>query len=200
MQVQIVTEDQFCGHQGNDMYDEEKVKYTVFKVLKSSTLQEFVQNLSQTMGFPQDQMRLWPMQARSNGTKRPAMLDYEADCNKSVSNITIGLTWKLSYSLNLVDRRGTDDVMLFLKMYDPKSRSLNYCGHIYTAISCKIRDLLPVMCERAGFQQETNLILYEEVKPNLTERIQDYDVSLDKALDELMDGDIIVFQKVVPGI
>lgn len=25
------------------------------------------------------------MQARSNGTKRPAMLDYEADCNKSVS-------------------------------------------------------------------------------------------------------------------
>jgi len=46
---QIVTEDQFCGHQGNDMYDEEKVKYTVFKVLKSSTLQEFVQTLSQTM-------------------------------------------------------------------------------------------------------------------------------------------------------
>lgn len=37
----------------------------------------------------------------------------------------------------------------------------------------------------------------QEVKPNLTERIQDYDVSLDKALDELMDGDIIVFQKYV---
>uniref|UniRef100_A0A672S0C6 Ubiquitin carboxyl-terminal hydrolase n=1 Tax=Sinocyclocheilus grahami TaxID=75366 RepID=A0A672S0C6_SINGR len=55
--------------------------------------------------------------------------------------------------------------------------------------------LLPIMCERAGFQQGTSLILYEEVKPNLTERIQDYDVSLDKALDELMDGDIIVFQK-----
>lgn len=47
--VQIVAEDQFCGHQGNDMYDEEKVKYTVFKVLKNSSLAEFVQNLSQTM-------------------------------------------------------------------------------------------------------------------------------------------------------
>lgn len=44
-----MAEDQFCGHQGNDMYDEEKVKYTVFKVLKNSTLTEFVQNLSQTM-------------------------------------------------------------------------------------------------------------------------------------------------------
>lgn len=30
--------------------------------------------------------------------------------------------------------------MLFLKMYDPKTRSLNYCGHIYTPISCKIRE------------------------------------------------------------
>lgn len=47
--LQIVAEDQFCGHQGNDMYDEEKVKYTVFKVLKNSSLAEFVQNLSQTM-------------------------------------------------------------------------------------------------------------------------------------------------------
>ena len=53
MQVQIVAEDQFCGHQGNDMYDEEKVRYTVFKVLKNSSLAEFVQSLSQTMGFPQ---------------------------------------------------------------------------------------------------------------------------------------------------
>lgn len=29
------------------------------------------------------------MQARSNGTKRPAMLDYEADCNKSVSETVL---------------------------------------------------------------------------------------------------------------
>ncbi|TWW69657.1 Ubiquitin carboxyl-terminal hydrolase 7 [Takifugu flavidus] len=175
MQVQMVTEDQFCGHQGNDMYDEEKVKYTVFKVLKSSTLQEFVQNLSQTMGFPQDQMRLWPMQARSNGTKRPAMLDYEADCNKSM--------------IDLSDNE--NPWTIFLETVDPE---LAASGATLPKFD-KDRDLLPVMCERAGFQQETSLILYEEVKPNLTERIQDYDVSLDKALDELMDGDIIVFQK-----
>ncbi|EPQ11864.1 Ubiquitin carboxyl-terminal hydrolase 7 [Myotis brandtii] len=206
MQVQIVAEDQFCGHQGNDMYDEEKVKYTVFKVLKNSSLAEFVQNLSQTMGFPQDQIRLWPMQARSNGTKRPAMLDNEADGNKTMIELsdnenpwTIFLETvdpELAATGATLPKFDKDhDVMLFLKMYDPKTRSLNYCGHIYTPISCKIRDLLPVMCDRAGFIQDTSLILYEEVKPNLTERIQDYDVSLDKALDELMDGDIIVFQK-----
>ena len=43
-------------------------------------------------------MRLWPMQARSNGTKRPAMLDYEADCNKSVSACGCNLCGYLWYS------------------------------------------------------------------------------------------------------
>ncbi|KAF4015576.1 hypothetical protein G4228_007489 [Cervus hanglu yarkandensis] len=175
MQVQIVAEDQFCGHQGNDMYDEEKVRYTVFKVLKNSSLSEFVQNLSQTMGFPQDQIRLWPMQARSNGTKRPAMLDNEADGSKTM--------------IELSDNE--NPWTIFLETVDPE---LAASGATLPKFD-KDRDLLPVMCDRAGFIQDTSLILYEEVKPNLTERIQDYDVSLDKALDELMDGDIIVFQK-----
>uniref|UniRef100_A0A673K4M8 Ubiquitin carboxyl-terminal hydrolase 7 n=1 Tax=Sinocyclocheilus rhinocerous TaxID=307959 RepID=A0A673K4M8_9TELE len=174
--------------------------------LQSSSLCSIIRIVLTTLGFPQDQMRLWPMQARSNGTKRPAMLDYEADCNKSMIDLsdnenpwTIFLETvdpEMAASGATLPKFDKDhDVMLFLKMYDPKTRSLNYCGHIYTPISCKIRGLLPIMCERAGFQQGTSLILYEEVKPNLTERIQDYDVSLDKALDELMDGDIIVFQK-----
>lgn len=33
------------------------------------------------------------MQARSNGTKRPAMLDYEADCSKSVSVSELDPSW-----------------------------------------------------------------------------------------------------------
>lgn len=33
------------------------------------------------------------------------------------------------------------------------------------------------------------------MKPNQVERIEDYDQPLEKVLDELMDGDIIVFQK-----
>lgn len=31
-----------------------------------------------------------------------------------------------------------DDVLLFLKKYDSKSRSITYCGHIYVPISAKI--------------------------------------------------------------
>lgn len=48
--------------------------------------------------------------------------------------------------------------MLFLKMYDPKTRSLNYCGHIYTPISCKIS-------ECAGKKRSTKRVLKSWINP-----------------------------------
>ncbi len=42
-------------------------------------------------------------------------------------------------------------------------------------------------------------MLYEEIKPNMLERIEDLDRPLEHVLEELMDGDIIVFQKELIG-
>ena len=42
--------------------------------------------------------------------------------------------------------------------------------------------------------------LLQEIKPSSVERIDDYEVPLDKVLEELMDGDIIVFQKDDPDL
>ena len=51
------------------------------------------------------------------------------------------------------------------------------------------------MNERAGFPPDTKLIMYEEIKPNMVEKIENLTDSLQKVLEELLDGDIIVFQK-----
>lgn len=56
-------------------------------------------------------------------------------------------------------------------------------------------ELIPILNERAGFPPDTELALYEEIKPNLVERIDNLSDPLEKVLEELMDGDIIVFQK-----
>lgn len=37
--------------------------------------------------------------------------------------------------------------------------------------------------------------MFQEVKPNIVDRIEDLELPLEKVLEELMDGDIIVFQK-----
>lgn len=57
------------------------------------------------------------------------------------------------------------------------------------------RALIPILNKRAGYPEDTPLDLYEEVKPNLVEKIEDLDQPLNKVLDELMDGDIVVFQR-----
>ena len=54
---------------------------------------------------------------------------------------------------------------------------------------------MPLLNDRAGFAPDTELHLYEELKPNMVERLEELETSLDKALDELMDGDIILFQR-----
>ncbi|XP_077980640.1 ubiquitin carboxyl-terminal hydrolase 7-like [Glandiceps talaboti] len=204
MTVNVITEDQFCAHQGNDLFDMDKVKVSPFKVLKTSSLLEFLEKLSQAMGYSLDQMRPWPISQRTNTTFRPAMLDMDSDIDRPAYELAESESpWTIF--LETVDAEsGTaalpafdkdSDVLLFLKMYDAKTKSISYCGHIYLPITTRVYELLPVLCERAGFRIGTDLLLYEEVKPNLTERIQDYDLPLDKALDELMDGDIIVFQR-----
>lgn len=71
-----------------------------------------------------------------------------------------------------------------------KMQRLSLC-HVYLTVALHVSIFSPIYILSFVMM----LCLLQEVKPNLTERIQDYDVSLDKALDELMDGDIIVFQK-----
>ncbi|XP_066265443.1 ubiquitin carboxyl-terminal hydrolase 7-like isoform X1 [Branchiostoma lanceolatum] len=204
MPVHVVTEDQFCGHQGNDMFDMEHVHYRTFKVLREMKLGPFMEMLAGSMGYPVAQIRPWPFQQRSNCTFRPTMIDVENDLEKSV--VVLAENDPPWYVFLEVVEPDSDvaclppfdkdsDVMLFLKMYDPKAKMVCYAGHVYVPISTRVEELIPIMNRRAGFRSDTDLIMFEEVKPNLVERIQDYELPLDKALDELMDGDIIIFQK-----
>lgn len=49
MNVQVLTEDNFNGHQGNDLFDPEKVNFRLFKVKKSATLIELMAILAESM-------------------------------------------------------------------------------------------------------------------------------------------------------
>ena len=56
-------------------------------------------------------------------------------------------------------------------------------------------DIVPLLNERAGLPANTELALFEEIKPNLVDRLCDLNRPIEKVLDELMDGDIIVYQR-----
>ena len=55
------------------------------------------------------------------------------------------------------------------------------------------------LISRAKLPLGTIIDFYEEIRPNFLEKIEDLEKSLEYGLEELMDGDIIVFQKATDG-
>lgn len=204
MGVQVLTEDSFAGHQGNDLYDPEKASFRNFKVKKLATLRELLELVAEHMGYPLQGIRPWAITYRSNQTFRPSAIDLEADLNKTVIDLSENSNpWTLFMETiapdqnmdRLPDFDKETDVLLFFKMYDPRLKQIAYCGHTYMPITARAKELVPLLNKRAGFPADTELVLYEEVKPNIVDRIEDLELPLEKVLEELMDGDIIVFQK-----
>ncbi len=211
MTVRILTEDQFVGHQGNDLYDPEKVVYHEFRVRKADTLREMIGQLSEQMKHPPNQMRVWPMNHRTNQTLRPTLVDMEQDLDKSVIEVADNIVpWTIFLELaaacpsdlpavprELAPFDKDQDVMLFLKYYDPAAEKIHYVGHMYISITAKLSSIMPELTRRAYLPADTRLTLFEEIKPNMLERIDEMNKPLEHVLEELMDGDIIVYQKEV---
>nr|CAD7438739.1 unnamed protein product [Timema bartmani] len=204
MSVQVLLEDSFEGHQGNDLYDPDKVHYRIYRVKKQTTIQELVEQLADSLNYPMEQIRPWPFSYRSNQTCRPTLIDLESDLHKTVLDVSENQNpWNVFVEMvppdsglqSLPSFDKDSDVLLFFKLYDPRSKRIHYCGHHYMPVAAKVQELIPILNERAGFLPDTDLVLYEEIKPNMVERIENYSEPLEKVLEELMDGDIIVFQK-----
>ena len=87
------------------------------------------------------------------------------------------------------------DVMLFFKYYDPAKEKIYYMGHMYVGITAKMSSVVPELVKRASLPAGTPLSIYEEIRPNYLEKVEDLEKPLEHVLEELMDGDIIVFQK-----
>ncbi|CAH2236828.1 jg8579 [Pararge aegeria aegeria] len=204
MNVNVVLEEAFDGHQGNDLYDPERAHYRVFRVRKQATATELMEMLAENFRYPQSHLRPWPFSARSNQTCRPTCLDITNDQSKTVADISENMNpWNIFLEMlppdsgfNLLPPFDKEnDVVLFFKFYDPKQKRIHYCGHHYLPIASRPADLIPILNKRAGFPPGTPLVLYEEIKPDFVEKINNYNEPLEKVLDELMDGDIIVFER-----
>ncbi|CAB4030548.1 Ubiquitin carboxyl-terminal hydrolase 7, partial [Paramuricea clavata] len=49
MNVEVITEDQFCGHQGHDLFDSKKQSSKMFKILKEDTVGKMIEQLADAL-------------------------------------------------------------------------------------------------------------------------------------------------------
>lgn len=126
---------------------------------------------------------------RSNQTVRPSVLDLDADLHKTVVDAAENMNpWNIFLELLPPDSGQTalpnfdkeTDVLLFFKMYDPKQKRIHYCGHSYLPVTSKLNDIIHLLNERAGFPPDTELLLYEEIRPNMIEKINNFNEPLEK--------------------
>ncbi|PIK49499.1 putative ubiquitin carboxyl-terminal hydrolase 7 [Apostichopus japonicus] len=182
MTIQVITEDDFYGYQGNDLYDGDRAHVKDFRVLKKARYAEVMEMLAQAIAVE------WIKSESGHSHRGLTRRILEVADGENVWKIFLETQEAESPNNPLKAFDKETDVLLFLKYYDPAIKQIAYVGHVYLPIRTKIR-------KKAGFSDKVTLALYEEVKPNLTERIEDLSMQLDKGLEELMDGDIIVFQR-----
>lgn len=223
MSVQVVLEDSFEGHQGHDLFNPENVHYYTFRIRKASTLQTMMEVFSEAFKVGVERMRPWPITTRTNQTCRPTILDVSADLDKKLTELSdtpsawmlfLEIAWPDTFSASptlpparsnatttsvptpiLPSYDKDHDVVLFFRQYVPSERCMVYCGHAYVPLSASVSTLVPLLRRRARLPASVPLLLYEELKPNTVQPLLATDTTLDKCMDEVMDGDIIIFQR-----
>ncbi|XP_026687984.1 ubiquitin carboxyl-terminal hydrolase 7-like, partial [Diaphorina citri] len=216
MNVNVFLEDMFEGYQGSDLCDPDKCIPRLFKVRKNMTLDKLLEEIAKTLGYPVEQIRLWPLQTRQNNTTRPSYLDLEKDASKSVLDASTQSPWpvwvetlspeeggeaggggKKSTALPPFDKDA--EVLFFFKLYEPRRKQISYLGHAYLHMTESIDKIVELVNSRAGYPASTKLVVYEEIQANMIRPLHPGARTLDSALENIMDGDILIFQKEEDG-
>ena len=222
----MVTAETFSHHSTTDLtnfdsdFTTDLAAPKFFRLKKTTTMEELVQVIAETLGHDPKRARLWIMVNRQNKTTRPdqPIMDLKptieetyARCAGTSRDFALRVWLELAED---VDDEGNalwptyqgnangvivknDLILLFLKYFDVEKQSLRGVGHIYVSKEKKVEELTPIIAKKMGWGDKLpageQLHMWEEIKPSMIETLKPKQ-SLKAA--ELQDGDIVCFQKV----
>ncbi|XP_047087049.1 U-box domain-containing protein 57-like [Lolium rigidum] len=200
--IKVATEGDLRSYVGNngqyfDLVDFDKVRS--FYGLDTLPIYRFQENLVEVFGTAVQFQRIWLCVTRQNGTCRPERPLSAQENKKSVGSLysrAAGGAKLFLEVLNPCTPRNLlrEDILVFLKHYDPEQKQLRYIGTLFVKATSKPAEILPKLRNLAGFCAEEEIELYEEIKfePVLCEFI---DVDDTFAASQIGNGDIICYQK-----
>ncbi|EMS52242.1 Ubiquitin carboxyl-terminal hydrolase 12 [Triticum urartu] len=179
----------------------EKAEAHLYTIIKEEVAKE--------LGIPTQFQRFWLWAKRQNHTYRPnrpltpqeealTVGQLKEAANKA-HNAELKLFLEVELGLDLkplaLPDKTRDDILLFFKLYDPEKEQLRYVGRLFVKASGRPQDILPKLRKMAGFLQDDDVELYEEIKfePNVMCEYIDNRIIFRSC--QLEDGDIVCFQK-----
>jgi len=195
MNVQVATEAQFKEYQGFDLVDwkdtdEEgnPAASKTLKVLRASTLTDFVKTSAERFGVEADMMRPWVMVNRQNGTIRPDHALGMMNMTLEEANAKFS-TRQATFRLFIEQAKSRDDagqpvfapqqsdspvsspsekdkpILIFFKYFDVEKQELKGAGHAYMYQSDKVQDLAQPILDIMGWAPGQSLRLFEVCWP-----------------------------------
>lgn len=202
--TKIITEDTFRAHQGFDLatFEERNLpasELPSFRVLKSESYLTFKARLAQEYNLPENSFRLWVLVNRQNKTVRPDTVVPENDPSLTLEMVRDRMASRQN-DLRLFLEHLTPDMhlndpspplMIFLKYFDISRQTLTGVGRVHVQRNQKVSDLVPTINELMRWAPQTQIRLYEEIKPGMIEQMKP---KATFAQSEIQDGDVICFQ------
>eukprot|EP00210_Caulerpa_lentillifera_P006758 g6458.t1 len=194
-----------------------------YRIQKKTPFEDFQRMVSKDFGVPKHLQRFWLWIYRTNNTMRVSkplneigselktVLDlrhYKEKASNHLPQKNALMTIKLFLespsestlsggmvggALRAIPR---NELLIFMKYYDPVRRKLSYLGHLFVEKDCPFRLIFERAKKMAGLKTEEEVIGFEEVKHSPTVVCTELppDATPDKS--RLIQGDIIIIQKV----
>ncbi|XP_056171643.1 ubiquitin C-terminal hydrolase 12-like isoform X5 [Syzygium oleosum] len=209
--IKVAREEDLVEQIGKDIYfdlvDHDKVRS--FRIQKQIQFTLFKEEVAREFGVPVQCQRFWSWAKRQNHTYRPNRpLTPQEEAQpvgqlKEMSNKAYNAELKLFLEVDLgLDQvpvsppeKSKEDILLFFKLYNPEKGELRYVGRLFVKSSGRPVEILPRLNEMAGFNQDEELELFEEIKFEPSVMCEHLDKKASFRTSQIEDGDIICFQK-----
>jgi ubiquitin carboxyl-terminal hydrolase 7 len=200
--------EQIGRHVYFDLVDFDKINS--FRAPKNMSINEVKEELLKEYGIPVQCQRFWLWAKRQNNTYRPSRpLTHQEETTAIVLLREATLTRLQTSEVRLYLEvhygqdaqpiappvRTKEDILLFLKLYDPEKEELRYVGELFVKASEKSSDVVQRLNEIAGFPPDEDIELNEEIKFDPIVMCIPIDTDVSFRSNQLEDGDIICYQK-----
>ncbi|KAL5701003.1 ubiquitinyl hydrolase 1 [Ranunculus cassubicifolius] len=170
-----------------DLVDHDKVQGV--RVKKEISFKEFKEVVASELGVPVEFQRFWVYASRPDDTYRLRPMTSQEE-RKTVGELpqqNLFLEEELGSAL---PKTTHNDILLFVKLYDPEMRQLRYAGRIFVNPRTRPIDILSKLLEMAGVSPSEGIYVYQEVS-RYCKHIDGYKTFYGSSLD---DGDIVCIQ------